>query len=69
MANPKLKKFPKTPKAGASVATLESFKKKCDEISKENVAKLNASKAEKAKKKALLDGAVKAKERSNKAKV
>ena len=69
MAAPKLKKFPKAPKAGASLATLENYKKKCDEISKENVAKQNAYKQHEAKKTALRTAATKAKERSKKAKV
>lgn len=34
----KLKKFPKQPKMGSSVAVWERYKKKCDEVAKYNAS-------------------------------
>lgn len=57
---PKYKKDPKAPKAGASIGTLENYKKRCDDVAKENQKRrsdyekaLKAYDAEKERKKKL----------------
>lgn len=55
----KMKKFPKQPKATASLSTWEKYKKKCDEIAKFN-AGLTAVKK---KKEAIKSGVQKQKDK------
>jgi hypothetical protein len=50
----KLKKFPKAPKATASLAVWENYKKKCELVNKDNAPKIAA-----VKKKESLKAAVK----------
>ncbi|MEI7504108.1 MAG: hypothetical protein WCJ61_12575 [Paludibacter sp.] len=53
----KLTKFPKAPKATASLAVWENYKKRCDEVNKTNAPKIASDK----KKKSIIDATKKLK--------
>lgn len=64
----KEKKFPKKPKASASMSTLERYAQKCKEIEKHNASIVTDSNKVKAKRKLLLKTADDSKKRVEKLK-